>query len=282
MAIPPELVRDIDHIEPLPMTVQRLMALQGQEMVSPRELASAIEYDQAIAATLLKAANSSFMGSRVAIQRIGDAVMRMGVDQILSIALGSHYQQIVEPVKMYDLSEESLWLHGALSSVAAKEIMDTTEMEVPPVAGMAALTHDIGKLILVRYVDADMHQVLEVAQEKEITFVEAERELFGFDHAEVGGAMAEKWSFPPEVTDAITRHHQVPVQDPTPVLDVVMMANWVAKTLGVGLGAEGMNFNVDAGVAQRLGFRHEDFIGICSRVADSVDDLRQLYSGQGA
>jgi putative nucleotidyltransferase with HDIG domain len=278
MAIPPDLLRNIDHMEPLPITIQRLMEMQGQEIVSPRELAEVVEYDQAIAATLLRVANSSIVGSRVQVGRVADAVMRLGVDQILAIALGTHYKQISRPAEMYDLSENELWLHGALSSVAAKEIASACRStDIPQIVGVAALTHDIGKLILVRYVQANTREVVRVAAEREITFVEAERELFGFDHAEVGGAVAEKWSFPEEVRDAIARHHQDPVEDPTPVLDTVILANWVAKTIGVGLGAEGMNFNVDAGVAKRLGFRHTEFIQICSRVADLMGDLKRLY-----
>jgi putative nucleotidyltransferase with HDIG domain len=283
MAIPPDLLRDIDHMDPLPITIQRLMEMQGQEIVSPRDLAEVVEYDQAIAATLLRVANSSIVGSRVHIGRVGDAVMRLGVDQILAIALGSHYKKISRPAEMYDLSENELWLHGALASVAAKEIAAVCKSSrIPPIVGVAALTHDIGKLIMVRYVKADTKEIARVARERELTFVEAEKEIFGFDHAEVGGAVAEKWSFPDEVRDAIARHHQAPVEDSTPVLDTVILANWVAKTIGVGLGAEGMNFNVDAGVAKRLGFRHPEFIQICSRTADLMGDLKRLYGVEEA
>lgn len=79
------------------------------------------------------------------------------------------------------------------------------------------------------------------------------------------------------VSDAVIRHHQVPVQDPNPILDTVIMANWVTKTIGVGLGAEGLNFDVDESVALRLGFRHTDFSLLCSRVASLMEDLKNVY-----
>jgi len=78
MAIPPDLLRDIDHMDPLPLLLQRLMEMQGQEIVSSREPAEVVEYDQAIAASDLRVANSSIVGSRVHIGRVGDAVMRLG------------------------------------------------------------------------------------------------------------------------------------------------------------------------------------------------------------
>lgn len=278
MAMPNNLIEGIDHLDPLPMTIQRLIVMLEDDFVSPREVASVIEYDQAIATTLLRVANSPIMGSRITVERIGDAVMRMGIDQILDIALGTHFKKLSHPVDLYDLTEDELWFHGAISSVAAKEIVAACRAtSIPPLATVAALTHDIGKLVLVRYVDADMSEILRVAAEKDLTFVEAEQELFGFDHAEVGAAVAEKWSFPEEVRDAIARHHQVPVEDPTPLLDTVMLANMVAKTIGIGLGAEGLNLHVDSGLLKRLGFRFDDFAGICSRVTTLMEDLKQVY-----
>ncbi len=278
MAVPTDLIREIDRLDPLPITVQRLMVMLGEETLSPREIASAVEYDQVLVPTLLRVANSPVVGSRARIGRVADAVMILGVDQVLEIALGAHFRTIAQPVEMYDLTENELWLHGATASVAVREIESVcSTLEVPSWASVAALVHDVGKLVLVRYVDADMNRVLRVILEKEITFVEAERDLFGFDHAEVGGAMAEKWSLPEEVQDAVARHHQVPLEDSNPLLDTVVMANWVAKTVGVGLGAEGLNFEVDPGVAKRLGFRFPEFARVCSRVADLMDDLKKAY-----
>jgi putative nucleotidyltransferase with HDIG domain len=280
MAIPPDLLRDIDQMDPLPITVQQLMGMLGEDMVSPREVARVVEFDQVIAATLLRVANSPIFGGRGAIGRVADAVMRLGVDQILNIAMGAHFRSISRPAPLYELSESELWLHGALASVAAKEIASRCRTEkIPDLAAVAALTHDIGKLILVRHADIHPREVAQAAAEQEITFVEAERELFGFDHAELGGAVGEKWGFPDDVKDAIARHHQVPVEGQTPMLDAVMMANWVAKTVGVGVGAEGMNFNVDKRVSKKLGFRHKDFIAICSTVADLMDDIKDVYGG---
>jgi putative nucleotidyltransferase with HDIG domain len=153
-----------------------------------------------------------------------------------------------------------------------------TVTKIPTLAPVAALTHDIGKLVLVRFVDADMNEILRIADEEKITFVQAEQELLGFDHAEVGAAVAEKWSFPEEVRDAIARHHTVPVVDPTPVLDTVMLSNLVAKTIGIGLGAEGLNLEVDSGLLKRLGLRFDDFAGICSRSTTLMEELREVYT----
>ena len=84
--------------------------------------------------------------------------------------------------------------------------------------------------------------------------------------------MARRWQFPEPITRAIERHHEVPIKDPTPMVDTVQLANLVAKNLGVGLGAEGMNFKFDLSTTSRLGLDCADFAAIC----------RQTYERMGA
>jgi putative nucleotidyltransferase with HDIG domain len=278
MAIPQSLLDRVDRLDPLPVTIHRLMELLSDDGAAPREIAAVVEHDQALVATVLKMANSAAMGSRVQVTRIADAVLRMGVDQILEIALGVRLRDLADDVELYDLTEDELWLHGAVSSAAAREIQAAcSTVRIPPDARVAALTHDIGKVILVRHVEADMTEVLRLAGRNGMTFVDAERELFGFDHAEVGGAMARRWGFPEGVADAIARHHTVDPGDPSPTLDAVVLANVVAKTVGVGLGAEGLNLEMDPGTPQRLGFRFEDFARIVSRTATATQELMSAY-----
>jgi putative nucleotidyltransferase with HDIG domain len=277
MPIPDSLLRRIESLDPLPMTVHRLMEMVEGDFVSPRQIAGVVEYDPALAGTVLKMANSPLMGARGRIERVADAVLRMGVDQVLELALGSHFRELAGDAPLYDLTEDELWLHSAVSSLAAKEIAQACRSRsIPPLATVAALIHDVGKLVLVRHVDADMAEIVEQARREEITFVEAERALLGFDHAEVGGVVARRWEFPESVVDAVARHHDPQPVAPGAILDTVVLANVVAKTVGVGLGAEGMNLEVDGGLRSRMGLSFEDFGRICSRTATGMEELMEL------
>lgn len=278
MSLPRDLVASLDRLDPLPVTIQALASKLNDEMVSPREVARVVEYDQAMVATLLRAANSAGLGGRVRVERISDAVMRMGIDRILTVAMGDHFRRITAPLPLYDLAEDDFWYHGAVASLAVQELMAShPRIGIPTSAPIAALLHDIGKLVLVRHAHLDATQVASVAEEREISFVEAERTLLGFDHCEVGAAMAERWGLPEEIRDAIAFHHTTPVPKPSPLLDAVMVANMVAKTLGAGLGAECMNVRNDPRLLERLGLVFDDFSRLCSDVLTKARDLRALY-----
>ena len=155
-------------------------------------------------------------------------------------------------------------MHGAASQLAVRALAaERPAAGIPSIAETAALLHDIGKLIVSRYLKADVKELVSHARTRGITFVEAEREVLGVDHAEVGAAMAEHWRFPPLITDAIRRHHSPPFTDPTPVAGCGGVANMVAKTIEVGLGAEGLNFAVSPESAQRLGLGFAAFGRVC-------------------
>ncbi len=276
MAVPENILDGIRQLRPLPVTVQRLSAALGREDVSPGKIADIIEYDGAVAANILRAANSPVYAGVYQITHIRDAVVRLGTTALLNMVLGEHLKSVMIPAPFYDLTENDLWLHGAAASLAVQAMTRVTPSgTIPQVATIAALIHDIGKLIMVRYLKADVAAVFSLCSEKNLTFVEAERELFGCDHAEVGAAVGRKWGFPDVITRAMELHHRVPVPDPEPILDAVMLANLAAKSAGIGLGHAGFNLKIDySGSMERLSLTIAGFERACAQTAIWVTELK--------
>ncbi len=279
MSIPDKILDGIDRLEPLPVTVQKLVVALNSQNVDFNELAKTIEYDGAITSNILRTANSAAFGGRTRIETARDAVVRLGTVTLLDLLLIGYLKSLKVAAPLYDLTEEDLWLHGATASLAVKAIAkETRNRKIPEAANIAALIHDIGKLIMVRYLKAEAGTITKLCEEKSLTFVEAEKEMFGCDHAEVGGAMARKWAFPEPITNAIERHHEAEPADPDLMLDTVVLANLASKTIGVGLGAAGMNYRADiAGAKTRVGLTNEGFERICIQTATWVQDLKQTY-----
>ncbi len=272
------VLEQVDHLEPLPATLARLVPALSDDRADAREIAEILENDPALSANVLRAANSTLYGGRFEVRRVRDAVVRLGLETILQMALGPHLKGMAVPARLYDLGEDDLLLHAALVSWAAGEIgRRCPEAGIPGTAGLAGLLHDLGKLLMARYLDADPGEIADLASREGIPFVEAERRLLGTDHAEVGGRMADRWGFPPEIVRAIRDHHADPVPGGHPVLDAVVLANYVAKTVGIGLGAEGMNFRLDPACRERVGMDEATFELLCADAALRLDQLREAY-----
>lgn len=278
MAIPQGLLDGIDNLDPLPFTVQQLIAALETEEISFREIGKVIEYDPAIAANILRVANSALYAGRTHIEKPQDAVVRLGTATLLNIVLGGYLRELTVSAPLYSLSENELWLHAAVSSIAVREVSrETAKIKIPQTSSIAALIHDVGKLIIVRYLNADVTEIQQLCKDNELTWVEAEAELFQCNHAEVGGAIGRKWSFPDPIVESIERHHDYPLDDSSPMLDAVVVANLVSKTIGVGLGAEGMNFRADEQCHQRLGIDFRAFCRVCARTSTQIADLKKTY-----
>jgi HD-like signal output (HDOD) protein len=111
-----------------------------------------------------------------------------------------------------------------------------------------------------------------------MVFVEAERTLFGCDHAEVGGAMARKWNFPEDISVAIEQHHQVSSQHENAMLETVMLANLAAKSICAGLGADGMNLQIDFSSALRcLDMSVESFEQVCAYTYSELAAFKKTF-----
>jgi putative nucleotidyltransferase with HDIG domain len=278
MALTADLLEGIDHLDPLPITAQRLVKALDDERVGPAQIADYIEYDPAVASSVLKLANSAAWAGSIPTATVRDAVVRLGAARLLDIVLGEHMRGMRMRAPLYDLAENEIWIHSAAASLAVKALQrELPAGGIPDFASTAALVHDIGKLVMVRYMKADVSAILGLRNERDISFVEAERALFGCDHAEVGAEMARRWGFPTEIVHAIEHHHASPVQHPTPTLDAVVVANLVAKTIGTGLGAEGMDLKLDDRVDRRLRLDFAGFSRVSMQTLTWLKELKRAY-----
>lgn len=212
-------------------------------------------------------------------ETVEEAAMRFGVAPILDVLLTDHFRRFRLDAPMYGLKGDEIWLHGSIASLAVIEVIrENPRKEIPRLASVAALIHDMGKILMVKYFDARSEELDILCQRQDITFAEAERRRFGCNHAEVGAAVALHWGFSETVAEAIGNHHEVPLPEPTGMMDAVALANLVAKTIGIGLGREGMNFQIDAGCYTRLGLDFNAFCRVCARTALSLEALKKAYS----
>jgi putative nucleotidyltransferase with HDIG domain len=275
--IPTELVCQITRLDPMPLTAQRLMRALQDERLGPEQLAGYIQFDPAMASGVLRLANSAAFGG-VATGNLREAIVRVGTSKLVEIVLGDTIQRMKTQVPMYGLGENELWRHSAAASLAVTALrQEKPSANVPESASIAALLHDIGKLVMGRYMKADMFAILERCRERSLTFVDAEHELLGCDHTEFGAALSRQWGLPDEITHAIERHHQRIIVKPTATIDAVVIGNLVAKTVGAGLGAEGLNLAADGDSSTRLGLTFTNYGHICLQTLTWLKELEGSY-----
>jgi putative nucleotidyltransferase with HDIG domain len=206
-------LKTIDNIKNLP-TIPHVLAevnkmLQDDD-VSVKKMGDIIESDQVLTSKILKLVNSAFYGFRSRIVDIRQAVMILGFNTVRNALTAVSVIDLFRMKEKYggfDIRE--LWEHSAIVAITGKHLAERAHLASPSDCFVAGLLHDIGKLIMAEHFADIFKQALELTRERDISFIDAEREISSINHPLIGGYLARKWQLPNCLVDAILYHHAV-------------------------------------------------------------------------
>lgn len=230
------LTQRVTELPPLPQALVELMGLLRDPDFSERHCVALIERDQALAARLLRLANSAFYGVPGRVGSIGDAMRILGVRTVFgaltAAALHSHVRVDACP----DFHFDAYWRHTigtALAARALAKLLDTDADE----AFLAGLLHDVGQLVLASFNPEAAGRAIARAREGGLSMLDAETIELGFAHPQIGALVARHWHFPETICRAIELHHQpgLPAEgEGLSVSGLVHFADKIAHTLQLG------------------------------------------------
>lgn len=206
------ILESIEKLPPFPETVRKVLELSNNDEVDYKEITNVIKYDEAVTSNCLKLCNSSFYGLSTKTFTIDQAVVILGLKNIQMIALAStnELSDYSKRQEGYCYSAGELWRHSVTTAIISQLLFREKSHQEGSILFTAALLHDIGKIILNKYIDKNIGNLVELAQREGISLVEAERFVFGIEHAELGGLIAEHWQFPSILCNSIRNHHKSP------------------------------------------------------------------------
>jgi putative nucleotidyltransferase with HDIG domain len=200
------LVGSIGELPSLSTTYTRLTKTVSDPESSINEIAEIIEGDVAMSAKILQLANSAFFGLAQKVTTISSACSYLGMQTIKNLALTSEAFRVLNPHSRIPQSVcESMEKHAhRVAEIANALPVDKCNRDVTIVA---ALLHDIGKLFLASSMPDQFSSVLARTHERGCKPYEAEEELLGTSHAEIGAYLLGLWGIPNLTVEAIAHHH---------------------------------------------------------------------------
>lgn len=221
-----KILDSINNLKPMPASVTRILQLIEDPNIEIPPIADLIGKDQVLAALVLQMANSVTMGYSRNCVSLSVAVMRIGFTRLKSIMLVStSYQSMNRALSGYRLGAGELWQHAQSTAHASEVLAKHLGYKNVEEAYVSGLIHDIGKLVLNQVMVTDYARINEIMNQYHLSLWEIEKKVIGIDHAQVGSLMAEKWSLPGTLGEAI-RYHHYPTTAEKPVLPaIVNLAN---------------------------------------------------------
>lgn len=217
----------VQTLPSMPAVIAEIMEAMKNEPLSISEFGGKISQDQALMARVMRVANSPFFGLSRQIGSISQAITVLGFNTLAGLVITAGMANAFNRLPA-TFDQTGFWRHAIDTGVLAKVLARHAGLN-PMLAFTAGLLHDIGILVLADNFHGEYGFVQELVG-KGVELLDAEREVFGIDHAMIGARLASQWNYPIEIGDSIGAHHK-PVKSSveTTLQDVVYIANLLSS-----------------------------------------------------
>ncbi len=224
-------------IPSLPSIVQKVNKAVASDTCTAEELGHIIEQDQALSTKLLRLANSSYYGLSRKVNTISRAITVLGFNMVRDLALTvSVYKIFSSGHGKGGVDVLGLWAHSFACAIASKVLMTKRFPEEASRAFLGGILHDIGKVLILQKLPQEQAEIKNrLHSDSGVNLIDAEREVLGFTHAEVGALVSDMWQFPKDLIEPIQYHHAPRAARISPVLvAAVHVGNEVVKAIALG------------------------------------------------
>ncbi|MBI5664413.1 MAG: HDOD domain-containing protein [Nitrospirae bacterium] len=206
-------VQKIKKLPTLPVIAQEILTLVGNDLTSVSRIERVVENDPAISAKILSVANSVFFGVKTQTKTLDNAIMRIGFDNLKSIALGISLMTVLQEGKrgkVFDYNR--LYNHSVTVGFTARLFSKKLKLDFSDDIMINGMLHDLGYLIMNKFFPDTYRDVMALF-EKERSLLDAEKSVLEFTHADIGHWLAENWKLPNSVLDTTLYHHAPSLAD---------------------------------------------------------------------
>ena len=279
-----ELVHGVSGLITLPDVFIRINKLIADPNSNMMDIAQAVERDPSFTLRLLRVANSPFYGFSSTIDTVSKAVSIIGTSQIRNLALATSVASSFDGLPNTLVSMEHFWRHSLYCALAARILAEKAGQCDADAIFTAALLHDIGELVIFNRMPQQAKEVLLLVLDSgdALPVYQAERQIMGLDHAQVGGELARQWKLPPMLEECIELHHEIASADRFPrEVALVHIANILALMAETEtLDAEDVS-PIDPLAWEIVGLNAGDVVAdTVSEAQEEIAEAEKLFIGQ--
>ena len=192
----------------LPPVAARILKLLENDNIDVRDVSKVIEADASLTLKLLRVANSPLYATRTEVNSIQQAIITLGLNRLTNIVLGvSIFSRfLISSQKQAAEIMQKFWWHSSCTGMVAKSLTSKIKRHFKEAEFIGGLLHDIGKMTMIQFDAKKYKQVIELINQNDMMDIDAEKEVYGVDHQEVGEQIAKLWKLPDDLTTVIAGH----------------------------------------------------------------------------
>ena len=221
----------ISDVSAVPGVAEHVVQVSMNPRSTAEDLRLAIQRDPALVARILRHLNSAYYSLSTKVMDLRRAISLLGFREIRNLAMTVFVSRYFDSSSLFEeYSRQGLWHHCVGVAALSRVIARVCGRAVPEEAYIAGLLHDIGYILLDQQMTRYFSRVV-----REINFKtpisRVERRIYNFDHAQLGGYVLKRWSFPQSIVDAVEYHHHPEryTGRHKSLLNVVTIANYLCS-----------------------------------------------------
>lgn len=198
---------NINNLPTTPQILREALDLLNNPNSNNQSLGRAISKDQGLVTKILMIANSPLLGLHRKVTTIDYAILVLGHGEIKNIVtVLSVLESFKNKTDKY-LDQKEFWMHSYITGTAARRLAEDFDFPNEGEAFIAGFLHDIGISVVHKFFHSNFIEIFKQVNESGITYQEAELNVLGMTHQQIGHYLMERWNFPGQLCDAILNHH---------------------------------------------------------------------------
>jgi putative nucleotidyltransferase with HDIG domain len=267
------LLRHESSLPALPSVFNELTQIIADPNSTAEMVSEVISRDVGLTAFLLRMVNSAFYGFPSRIDTISRAVALVGTQRISNLALGTTVLSVFKDIPPELVDIPTFWQHSVATGITAKLLAKEARLENPERLFVAGMLHDIGRLIIYKVLPKPSRYMLLHARMQQEPMHDAERQFLGFNHAQLGGIMLQKWNFPFPLVNAVLHHHS-PSKSKQPLEPAIInAAGLIAGALGHASNRDGAFSHWDMQAWESIGLPPKAVKRVSQAAVSRIDEL---------
>lgn len=241
-----DLIAKAKNLPPSPEILPKLLTVLQDDESTNWEVARLISLDQSLTSQILTWSNSGFYGFSSPSFDIEEAIARVGMNEIyklVGIVIGKRLTN--QSAEFYGLDQGELW-ENSLGAAFSMETIANRIGEDATICYTIGLLHSIGKIVIDQTCHDAYPEVFKLVEEQQLPLIQAEEQVIGFNHAQVGAALLHKWNFRKNVCEPV-QYQFTPSASISYRKSCCLMnlCHLITTSIGHNFGRASMAFTVD-------------------------------------
>ncbi len=203
-----EKLSSIKSLPTIPEVMLEVSSCLKSKNHSSTNLAAIVSKDASLTTKVLTIANSPLFGLPRKVSSIELAIMLMGEQELGNIVIALSMANAVKFDDHELFSFFEYWKHSMLVATASSDICKKLKMpELTGEAFLSGMLHDLGVQLIMQYFPDELTRIVSIVQKEGLDFLEAEKQVLGCSHTEIGKFLVNKWVLPENICNVLEYHH---------------------------------------------------------------------------